>query len=90
MVYIDPNEIISWNSNDGRWEKATPFKILSFMWREKQGKIPSGMALSKRGVPISSKRCNICNLDEETSDHILIMCSMAEIVIDSILTWCEI
>nr|KAJ0226308.1 hypothetical protein LSAT_V11C100044600 [Lactuca sativa] len=58
---IDPKEVISWNSIDGRWES----KFVS-----------DGRFMVRQG--------------DETSDHILLMCSMAMAVMDSILNWCEI
>ena len=78
--------------NDGPfdWGKVTPFKILSFIWRAKQGRIPSAVALCQRGITIPSTMCGACNQGEETSDHILISCPMAKMVMDLILNWCEI
>lgn len=78
--------------NDGPfdWGKATPFKILSFIWRAKQGRIPLAVALCQRGITIPSTMCGAYNQGEETSDHILILCPMAKMVMDLILNWCEI
>lgn len=39
-------------------------------------------------IPITM--CGACNLEEETSDHILISCNIATTIMDSILAWCDI
>lgn len=72
------------------WIKVIPYKILCFLWRAKQGRIPSAVALHNRGITIPSVICGSCNRDEETSEHLLISCSLAKTVMDEILKWCEI
>ena len=85
-------ELAGFIINDGPfdWGKATPFKILAFVWRAKLGRIPFAMALSHRGVNMPTIMCGACNNDEETCDHILISCPMAKEIIDLILNWCGI
>nr|KAJ0216408.1 hypothetical protein LSAT_V11C300106730 [Lactuca sativa] len=68
------------------WCKVIPYRILCFIWRAKQERIPVVVALITLPVTI----CSICNAGEETSDHTLNLCHIAKSVMESILSWCEI
>ena len=115
---IEPKEIVSRNSLEGRWESEFTsdnhfmvcflrerIELSSHMVNDgpldwdshpiydmlaKQGRIPSAVALCQRGITIPSTICGACNQEEERSDHILITCTMARMVMDNILNWCEI
>nr|KAJ0197982.1 hypothetical protein LSAT_V11C700375200 [Lactuca sativa] len=72
------------------WCKVITNKILCFIWSAKLGRIPSSVSLKARGVPMSSIICGSCNMDEETCDYILLLCPVTKVVMNSILSWCEI
>lgn len=63
------------------WCKVIPFKILCFIWRAKLGRIPSTVTLKLRRVTIPPIICGSCNLEEESSDHILLLCPSANVVV---------
>ncbi|CAI9264591.1 unnamed protein product [Lactuca saligna] len=67
------------------WNKMIPFKILCFIWRAKQGRIPSAVELKSRGITIPSTMCISCKQEEETSDHMLITCQSVRTVMNKIL-----
>ncbi|XP_023732085.1 uncharacterized protein LOC111879884 [Lactuca sativa] len=72
------------------WVKEIPIKVSTFIWRAKQERIPTSVALSKRGVNVTSTMCYHCGEVEETSDHMLIQCSYAKTIMKWILKWCNI
>lgn len=72
------------------WSKLIPMKISGFVWRAKQGKIPSAMALKNRGVPLDSTYCVNCIGCAESCDHLLVSYPMAELILEEIFSWCEI
>lgn len=72
------------------WCKVIPFKVLCFIWRAKLGRIPSSVALKLRGVTVPSVMCGSCNLEESSSDHILLKYQLAKALMDFILFWCEV
>ncbi|CAI9299325.1 unnamed protein product [Lactuca saligna] len=70
------------------WLKMIPLKVLGFIWRAKQSRIPSAAALKNRGVAMESDICSVCNTTEETGDHILVICTLARNVLRLIFHWC--
>lgn len=67
------------------WLKTIPLKVLGFVWRAKQNKIPSARALRDRGGEMTSTLCGFYRRSEETGDHILVECPLAKDVLVSIL-----
>ena len=73
------------------WVKEIPKKVLCFAWRAKMGRIPSAVALSRRGILNNNNTtCSFCNQGEECADHILVNCTFAKTVLEWILKWCDI
>ncbi|CAI9265575.1 unnamed protein product [Lactuca saligna] len=54
------------------------------------GRIPSNLALKRRGVAIINTSCPQCHLENEDTEHILIRCPVASNVWDLIFKWCNI
>lgn len=48
------------------WLKLVPLKVLGFVWRVKQNRIPSAGALKNKGVAMVSTICGVCKVTEET------------------------
>ncbi|CAI9279290.1 unnamed protein product [Lactuca saligna] len=71
------------------WLKTIPLKVLGFVWRAKQNRIPSAEALKNR-VALPSTLCSACSEVDESGDHILVSCSIAKEVFQSIFQWCKI
>ncbi|CAH1422566.1 unnamed protein product [Lactuca virosa] len=72
------------------WLKIVPIKVSNFAWRAKQGRIPVAAALLMRDVQTDSLICKLCNMGEESADHLLTSCSFASEVIKMTLNWCRI
>ncbi|XP_023731502.1 uncharacterized protein LOC111879273 [Lactuca sativa] len=78
------------SDGDFWWLNSVPKKVVSFIWRAKQGRIPSAEALQKRNIPVSSILCGLCRNKEESVDHILTSCTLARDTINMVLNWCDI
>ncbi|KAJ0585981.1 putative RNA-directed DNA polymerase [Helianthus annuus] len=80
---IDLNE----PADDFFWNNWAAQKCSMFVWRAIKGKIPTATKLKERGVPILTEICKVCNMEEETPDHVLVNCRVAEIVWEQVNTW---
>lgn len=72
------------------WCKLIPIKVLCFVWRAVQGRIPCAAALISRNIPIDFVFCGLCINQQEDADHILISCPYASMVRSEILRWCGV
>ncbi|CAH1450209.1 unnamed protein product [Lactuca virosa] len=72
------------------WLQIVPTKVSSFVWRMKQGRILVAVELSKRGVQTDSRIYKLCNIGEESADHLLMSCAFASEVIKRTLNQCGI
>ncbi|XP_042752738.1 uncharacterized protein LOC122195221 [Lactuca sativa] len=72
------------------WLNSVPKKVTSFVWRAKQGRIPSAEALKRRNIPVTSPMCSLCADQIESADHILTSCCMAKETLCMVLNWCGI
>lgn len=72
------------------WPKVVPLKINCFVWRARIGRIPSLLALKKRGVIIDDSRCGFCSSADEDADHVLVNCPLASQVLSAIWSWCKV
>lgn len=43
-----------------QWYKVVPIKVLCFIWRVAQGRIPATVALEMRGIKVNSLLCSAC------------------------------
>ncbi|KAF7837557.1 reverse transcriptase [Senna tora] len=55
------------------WNLGIPPKVKNFLWRLCSNALPSLNNLSKRRI-VLSPRCQICNQEEESIEHIFLMC----------------
>ncbi|CAI9290855.1 unnamed protein product [Lactuca saligna] len=70
------------------WSNAVPKKVVCFVWRAKQNRIPSMVALIKRGVPVNTITCDVCQVNDETTDQLLIESPLAKEVWSTVEQWC--
>ena len=61
---------------------------MGFVWRAKLNRIPLAVTLKNRGIDLASTIFDVCKASDETGDHILVSCTMARSVLQSILHWC--
>lgn len=72
------------------WINSSPKKVVSFIWRAKQGRIPSADELQKRNIQVASSMCGICRNTVETTNHVLTSCPFASDTINRVLNWCGV
>ncbi|CAH1440647.1 unnamed protein product [Lactuca virosa] len=72
------------------WIREVPIKVVCFIWRAWLGKIPTKLALVKRGVSVGDIKCSLCDDWEEDSDHVLVGCEYAKEVLSWIFKWCGV
>ncbi|KAL4567888.1 hypothetical protein LXL04_023484 [Taraxacum kok-saghyz] len=85
---IDSRQNVTVTPNQVNWLRSVPSKILCFVWRAAMGRIPTAVALRKRGMTDIITSCSACIDGEEDSDHILANCNFSREVINLILQWC--
>nr|KAJ0200215.1 hypothetical protein LSAT_V11C600306310 [Lactuca sativa] len=86
---IDSKVTVGTNSTTV-WVNLVPLKIICFVWRASLDGIPSSMALSRRGVGVTSTRCLFCINGVDDTDHLLIACDLAKEVFKWIFKWCDV
>lgn len=59
------------------WKLEAPPKIRMFMWRIRHRALATRLDLSKRHVAVSPT-CPICNKEDESVEHMLLMCPWVE------------
>ncbi|CAH1454025.1 unnamed protein product [Lactuca virosa] len=73
-----------------QWSKVVPIKVLSFIWRVVQGRIPAVVALETRGIQVNSLLCSSCIGQPESANHVLIDCPFACMISNNIMRWCVV
>ena len=71
------------------WVDKVPTKIAFFAWEATWGKVLTLDRLQRRGWHLPN-RCFLCGCEEETSNHILIHCTVAKSLWDIILALCGV
>ncbi|XP_071718042.1 uncharacterized protein [Rutidosis leptorrhynchoides] len=66
---------------------SLPSKIKIFVWRARLGRLPVKVELDKRGVNLDSVRCNICNNDIETMEHMILSCPKVKELWGRVMSW---
>ncbi|KAJ0628056.1 putative RNA-directed DNA polymerase [Helianthus annuus] len=74
-------------ASDFMWNKWASSKSNMFAWRAIDNKIPTAAALSERGMIVQNNRCKMCDIEEETADHVLLVCTFAKRVWEAIFGW---
>ncbi|KAJ0558512.1 putative reverse transcriptase zinc-binding domain-containing protein [Helianthus annuus] len=77
-----PEYVVKWNS----W---IPKKVVIVAWRAQSERLPTRLALSRRGVPIQNVECAFCGISPETSDHIFVACEVAQEIWQLVFQWCK-
>lgn len=84
------SKVTTYVDNPTIWVHLTPLKVIGFVWRACLDRIPSALALSRMGVPISSLNCYFCSTGLVESNHFLVGCHFANEVLSWIFQWCNI
>ena len=73
-----------------KWESWVPVKVNLVAWRTEFDRLPSRIALSRRGVQIVDTSCPLCAANVEDLNHLFVGCGHAYGVWNSICKWCKI
>ena len=73
-----------------RWNRMLPAKINVFAWRLMLNRIPTKVNLDRRGIDCGSIRCQVCDEDLETANHLFFSCELAIAIWSKIATWWDI
>ncbi|XP_076941489.1 uncharacterized protein LOC143611066 [Bidens hawaiensis] len=73
-----------------KWDGWMPIKCNVLAWRAEQDRIPTKIALNKRGMGLSEDSCPFCELHQESANHIFIGCIFAAEIWDRIAVWCRL
>lgn len=65
-------------------------KVIGFVWSACLDRIPSTLALARKGIHISSLNCYFCSTGVDESNHLLVGCHFANEVLRWIFQWCNI
>ena len=76
MVIHVPSTDFPWHSI---WNPIVPPKMGFFAWEASWGKVLTLDQLKRRGLTLVN-RCFLCEVEEETIDHLLIHCSTAKML----------
>ncbi|XP_022014603.1 uncharacterized protein LOC110914089 [Helianthus annuus] len=76
--------------NNFEWSKIATAKVNLFTWRAAEDRIPTLVALKKRGLQIGANICKVCGLAAESADHIVIQCPVAKEVWLLLWSWVKI
>nr|KAJ0209201.1 hypothetical protein LSAT_V11C400165610 [Lactuca sativa] len=72
------------------WLQIVPLKVIGFIWRACINRIPTDVALVRRGVSIQNMGCSWCDMRSKDSKHIFVGCAFAQEVLSQILRWFHI
>lgn len=73
-----------------KWSKVIPLKIHYCASRAALDRLPVAANLMARGIKVQSNICPICNIDQESNDHLLVRCGVAKEAPEWILRWCGV
>ena len=62
-------------------------KVLTTAWRILIDRIPSRVNLLRRGVPVTSTLCALCNRSDESSQHLFLECVFAQQIWSRCYRW---
>ncbi|KAL4582746.1 hypothetical protein LXL04_007305 [Taraxacum kok-saghyz] len=75
---------------DVRWCSWIPKKINIFVWRVLRNRLPTRGSLQGRGIPLETVRCPLCNEQEETVNHLLGSCTVANAMWGKVFRWMQL
>nr|KAJ0214496.1 hypothetical protein LSAT_V11C400197810 [Lactuca sativa] len=76
--------------NPTKWIRLVPLKVMVFVWHACIDRIPSAVALSRRGISLPSIACQIFISGIDEADHFLVGCPFAKDVLAWIFNRCNL
>nr|GEY75586.1 protein ALP1-like isoform X1 [Tanacetum cinerariifolium] len=86
---IDDKTLSDFDSKT-RWIKYVPIKVNVLAWKVKSDSLPTKFNVSRRGIPIDSIKCDICDTGAETSSQLFFSCCMVRQTVRLISRWWDI
>nr|GEY90174.1 RNA-directed DNA polymerase, eukaryota, reverse transcriptase zinc-binding domain protein [Tanacetum cinerariifolium] len=59
-----------------RWVRYVPIKVNVIAWKVKSNSLPTRFNISRRGIPLDSIKCGICDTGVETVSHLFFSCDL--------------
>nr|GEU36797.1 RNA-directed DNA polymerase, eukaryota [Tanacetum cinerariifolium] len=59
-----------------RWVRYVPIKVNVIAWKVKSNSLPTRFNISRRGSPLNSIKCGICDTGVETASHLFFSCDL--------------
>jgi hypothetical protein len=71
------------------WKNPAPSKVTTFAWKVLLNRIPTKTNLALRNIlsPKESTLCVMCNMVEESSNHLFMHCNVASLVWSKLMWW---
>ncbi|GJZ34170.1 RNA-directed DNA polymerase, eukaryota, reverse transcriptase zinc-binding domain protein, partial [Tanacetum coccineum] len=73
-----------------RWVRYVPIKVNVIAWKVKSDSLPTRFSISRRGIPIESIKCAVCDTSVETSSHLFFSCYMVRQTVRLISRWWDL
>ncbi|KAL4584844.1 hypothetical protein LXL04_009454 [Taraxacum kok-saghyz] len=73
-----------------RWCSWIPKKVNIFVWRVLRNRLPTRGSLQGRGIHLETVRCPLCNEQEETVNHLLGSCTVANAMWGKVFRWMQL
>nr|XP_043616196.1 uncharacterized protein LOC122588125 [Erigeron canadensis] len=72
------------------WNKFAPHKVNVLGWRIKMNRIATADQLAKRNISTTLSLCPICKAQNETAEHLFLLCPFVDYLWSFILSWCRV
>ncbi|GJR46170.1 RNA-directed DNA polymerase, eukaryota, reverse transcriptase zinc-binding domain protein [Tanacetum coccineum] len=70
-----------------RWVRFVPIKVNVIAWKVKSNSLPTRFDISRRGIPLDSIKCGICDMGAETVSHLFFSCALVRQLVSLIVRW---
>nr|GEZ51749.1 hypothetical protein [Tanacetum cinerariifolium] len=73
-----------------RWVRYVPIKVNVIAWKVKSNSLPTRFNISRRGIPLDSIKCGICDTRVETVSHLFFSCDLVRQLVLLIARWWDV
>ena len=73
-----------------RWSMVVPKKVNVFIWRLNLSRLPTRLALSRKGLEIVTLRCAVCEGSTESVEYLFCECPVAVSLWELVFRWFHI
>ncbi|KAJ9561016.1 LOW QUALITY PROTEIN: hypothetical protein OSB04_006176 [Centaurea solstitialis] len=72
------------------WNNSIPTKVNILAWRLSHSRLPTKLNLVKRGMPLVSLTCPLCNNFDENEKHLFKDCTFSNTILKDVCQWWNI